>query len=68
LAGIDKKISNKFARKTGATFLSSIGLETHFLKKIMGHTKESTTYEYLYIAAKEVSARVNRMDLSQVDF
>jgi len=66
LAGIDRKLTNKMARHSNIQFWESQGMETQFTAVMAGHTDERTTKNYYQLSTRDINARVERFDFSDL--
>lgn len=53
MAGIDKRLTHHVARHTFATISLAIGIDLHFVSKLLGHTNIKQTLRYAQITDPE---------------
>ncbi|MEQ9286951.1 MAG: site-specific integrase [Cyclobacteriaceae bacterium] len=66
LAGIERNLVNKMARHSSIQFWESRALETQFVAKMAGHKDERTTKHYYKLSTRDINARVERFDFSEL--
>ncbi|SEW15050.1 phage integrase SAM-like domain-containing protein [Chitinophaga arvensicola] len=67
-AGIVREVSNRVARHTNIQMWIRLGADKPVVKKMAGHSSESTTENYYRVQIAEVIEGTNRVDFKKIGF